>query len=258
MCSTRLGTSIALLLLGACASPPVPPAEQPSVPSSVPIAVSPPGSSPAIVREPAPSSEPDAGVEVPTSCAIEGANPCLPDPAFASRLCERRQPGVALAMFATGTPWTRVYIRGRSVTAWDTSGAATEKMSLEFDEEVILLRKRSAPSSSIVVSGAGDSYDVIRWDGACVTLDAEEMTHYFPPVPKAPDVPWKQYDDGVQEALLADRAVAAAYQARRKECRGASMGDVSAACAKANHALSRAVVRFLRAGGKVPVPARLP
>jgi hypothetical protein len=121
-----------------------------------------------------------------------------------------------------------------------------------------VLAERKADTGGMQVSGAGASYDALRWDGSCVTLSSEEMTLDKPPSPKNAKVEWRFLDDNVQEALRKDTSINEAYQARRKECQGATSGDVSLKCVKADQKLSDAVVRYLRAGAELPEPTKLP
>jgi hypothetical protein len=63
----------------------------------------------------------------------------------------------------------------------------------------------------------------------------------------------------MQEALLAgSEAVKRAHTKRGKECQGATSGDVSASCAKADSALVDAVVDYVRSGGSIPEPEGIP
>jgi hypothetical protein len=48
--------------------------------------------------------------------------------------------------------------------------------------------------------------------------------------------------------------VGPAYEKRRKECKGITSGDVTAACVKADGALSDAIIEHLRGGGQIPTP----
>ena len=59
-------------------------------------------------------------------------------------------------------------------------------------------------------------------------------------------------------ALRTEEAVNSAYLVRRKECGGASSGEVSLKCVKADQKLSDAIVTYLRGGGKLPEPTKLP
>ncbi|HEX6275810.1 MAG TPA: hypothetical protein VFZ53_22365 [Polyangiaceae bacterium] len=195
---------------------------------------------------------------VPTSCANKGGGTCLPSKAFVQKLCADSYPGVALYLFANSSPWTRVYLRGKT-KAWNASGGASDNSSfLEFDEEVIVLVERKADLGGMQVSGAGASYDALRWDGSCVTLSSEEVSLDKPPSPKSAKVEWRFLDDNVQEALRQDSKVNDAYLARRKECGGASSGEVSMKCVKADQKLSDVIVGHLRGGGKLPVPSKVP
>jgi len=62
----------------------------------------------------------------------------------------------------------------------------------------------------------------------------------------------------VQEALRANEAVNKAYLTRRQECKGATSGDVSMKCVKADEKLSAEIVSYLRGGGSLPEPTKLP
>jgi hypothetical protein len=193
---------------------------------------------------------------VPKEC-VKKEGTCLPPKGFVQKLCAASYPSVALYMFANRSPWARGYLRGRT-KAWNASGGASDNGWLEFDEEVLVLVERKADLGGMQVSGAGASYDALRWDGSCVTLSSEEMTLDKPPSPKSAKVEWRFLDDNVQEALRADGKVNEAYLARRKECKGATSGEVSMKCVKADQQLSDAIVRLLRGGASLPEPTKLP
>ena len=146
----------------------------------------------------------------------------------------------------------------RRTQAGNASGGKTLEGWLEFDEEVLILKMRKAPAGGMQVSGASESYDALRWDGSCVTLTGEEVTKSVPPSPKHAFVTWRFLDDNIQEALKEDSKVLAAYRERGKECKGQNQGEVSKGCVKANNLLSAAVVEWVRHGGKLPVPTKLP
>jgi hypothetical protein len=198
---------------------------------------------------------PTAGI--PSACAKSKDDLCVPGSKFVDKLCGDFYPGTALFLFQSSSPWVRGYLT-RKTKAWNASGGVSEEAELEFDEEVIILRKRSASSSGIQVSGAGGGWDAIRWDGTCVTLAAEELTKKRPPSAKYAKVDWKQLDSKVRDSLLENEAVTSAYRERRNECKGASMGTVSLKCVKADQKLSRAIVDYVRGGGSVATPQRLP
>lgn len=197
----------------------------------------------------------DSGA-IPTDC-YKPSGLCVPSPKFVKKLCNNRFPSIALYLFGNGSKWAHGYLT-RKTEAWNASGGASAGGYLEFDEEVLLLAERKADTGGMQVSGAGAGYDAIRWDGSCVTLSGEELTRDRPPAVKTPRIEWRFLDDNVQEALRKDDKINAAYLERRKECKGAASGDVSAKCVKADTQLSDAIVGFVRGGGSVPVPTTLP
>ena len=203
-----------------------------------------------------PAKEKQAPAALPTECKQTG-EVCTPDSKWVDRLCSGNYPDVALILFQKGSPWTRGYLRGK-VKAWNASGGASTNGELEFDEEVLMLRFRGASSGCIQGSGASGNYDALRWDGACVSLAQEEVTLKRAPSPKSAGVEWKLLAPATRDALQADATVDAAYKKRKNECKGATMGEVSRACEVAHKALSRLIVGWVRDGGKVPVPERLP
>ena len=236
-------------LIAACGGAPVAkPAEPESAaPSSEPAAA--PSSATETKKEAAP-------LTVPTGCADKGRF-CLPDQKFSKRMCNDSYPSLALYLFGNGFGFTRGYLT-RKTQAWNAAGGASDNTFLEFDEEVILLVERGGDASGMQVSGAGGGYEALRWNGSCVTLAKEEGTLDKPPSPKAAKVEWRFLDDNVQEALRQDPTINAAVQKRRNECKGAVSGDVSLTCVKADDRLTQVMVDYLRKGGKLPVPSKLP
>jgi hypothetical protein len=229
-----------------------PPAETPeaTAPASTPAAEEAPGDATAETSGPASSG-------IPKECAVKGGT-CFPPKKFVERLCAASFPGMALYLFANGSPWSRGYLRGKT-KAWNASGGASDNESyLEFDEEVLVLAERKADLGGMQVSGAGASYDALRWDGSCVTLSAQEMTLDKPPSPKNAKLDWRYIDDNVQEALRADPDVNEAFQSRRKECKGATSGEVSLKCVKADDKLSASIVKAIRGGLALPEPTKVP
>lgn len=241
--------------LAACASapPPAAPATAPA-PETLAAAPAPSTTAPSASSASAPS-EASPSAALPASCA-PSATPCVPDAGFVKRLCDGSFPDVGLALFAKGTPWKRLAMRG-DVDGWNADGGASPKARLLFDEEVLVLRRRVAATSGVVV-GSGGGYLVMRWDGHCYTLDDGEVTEKVPPKPKAAPLPFRFYSDATKTALLKSPKVLAAYQLRGRECKGAISGAVTRACEKADDALSVAVVAEVRGGLAVPAPERLP
>lgn len=203
--------------------------------------------------------EPEAA---PTACASEGkikdAKVCFPAASYAKKLCGGIYPEVALNLFGKGTPWTRVYLAG-DVEAWNASGGLTHRAKLAFDEEVLVLSKHGAGGSGgIVMTGAQASYDVLRWDGTCVSVMEGELTTRRPPKALPAAVPFHRLEETTRRALLASPKVKASLEGMEKACGRASTAQEKKACDKAERAFSQAVVEFVRGGGTLPTPARRP
>lgn len=253
MCSPMVSSkrlvlaTLGCLLSGCGAGAPAPRAPEPTPPTPAPAA--PPAPSSAAAAEAQASAQPDSH-GIPSQCADADSDVCTPPKAFIEKLCRSTHLGVALVMFRHGTPFTRGYIT-RKTKAWNASGGASASDDyLVFDEEVLLLAKRAPPKGGMQVSGMG-GYDALRWDGSCVTLAPEELTTKLPPKAKYPNIQWRLLDAAVQETLRSDAKIDKAYQTRRTECKGATMGTVSKACEKADAALATSVIEFVKAGGDV-------
>lgn len=253
MMVVRVLRALGLLVVAACGGS----KQEASAPESeAPANASDAAESSETPSEPKSEAAPSAGI--PTECAKKGGGVCAPPKSFVQKLCAESYPGVALYLFSNSSPWTRIYLRGKT-KAWNASGGASDNSSfLEFDEEVLVLVERKADLGGMQVSGAGASYDALRWDGSCVTLSSEEVTLDKPPTPKSAKVEWRFLDDNVQEALRQEEKVNAAFLARRKECQGATSGEVSMKCVKADQKLSDVIVAHLRSGGKLPTPTKVP
>ena len=193
---------------------------------------------------------------IPDKCETK-KNICSPSPRFVKRLCGGYNPDVALMFFRKGTPFTRGYLKG-DTNAWNASGGSSSADKLVFDEEVIVLLARESNAGGIEVSGATGGFDVLRWDGSCATLSGEEMTFTTPPKAKNAKITFKDLGDLSQQALLKDDKIAKINADRRKECKGVSMGEVSAKCVKLVDQLSDAVADYVRNGGDIPPPSKLP
>lgn len=207
--------------------------------------------------ETAPEAPEKVAIEFPTACAKKEGDVCVPSPTFTKHICSApNASSLALAMFAKGTPWLRLYL-ARDTEAWDASGSAAGSTStkLAYDEEVLVLAFRPpANTGGMVVSGANGAYDVLRWDGVCASLNADELRKWYPPEPGYAAIPWKKLDDDIQQKLLADGRISQKEGEMKKACKGLSRGQTNPACDKAQKSLSKAVVNYVRVGGAVPTP----
>jgi hypothetical protein len=211
----------------------------------------------AAIADAPPAAKNDAE-PTPTACAgeatIKGAKTCLPPSGYVKKLCGAVYPDVALSLFGKGTPWTRLWLSG-DVEAWNASGGLTTRTKLAFDEELIVLA-RHASTGGIVQTGSAASYDVLRWDGSCVSVQEGEITTRKPPAPKAAAVPWQRLDDGTRRALFTSAKVKASHEGMTKACGEA--GDDKKPCEKAERAFAQAVAEHVRGGASLPTPARRP
>lgn len=212
-------------------------------------------------REDAKADEP---TPIPTECAAEGSikdtKLCMPERGYAKKLCTATYPEVALGLFAKGTPFTRVYLAG-DVDAWNASGGRTHRTKLAFDEEVIVLAKNGAASTGgIVMTGAQASYDVLRWDGSCVSVMDGELTTKRPPAPKPAEVSFSRLEETTRHALLEAPKVKASHVALGKACviSATATATNKKACEKADKAFAGAIVDAVRGGATLPSPARRP
>jgi hypothetical protein len=194
---------------------------------------------------------------VPTECAKPGEF-CTPSKKFMERLCADSHPSVALVMFSGGTPWTRAYVAVREIDPVNAFGGMAGGDPLVLDEEVIVLFARSSNLGGMQVSGTG-SYQVLRWNGTCATLAEGELRTQRPGRPKYAKVTWRYLEAAMREALRKDQRIVDAYRARRKECKGATMGTVSDKCEKYDKQLTELIVEVVRSGSiDLPTPQKLP
>ena len=250
--------SLASAFAVGCASAP-PPAPAAPAPASLASA-----QVPAPVIAPVAEAKDEAPPEpaaLPTECIDASAKPCLPDADFAKRLCAGVFPEVALTMFGKNQPWTRAYLTGNT-EAWNASGGKVTRSHMIFDEEVLVMARREM-KGGIIMSGAAQTFDVLRWDGTCVSLEGGEMTFKKPPVPKSAPIPWRRLSEATRTALLATPKVQASQKLVQKECTGAPSTSTSAKsgttrCDKADAAFDKSITDYVRTGGELPVPARRP
>ena len=204
-----------------------------------------------------------APMPIPTTCGAEGAmnstKLCMPERSYAKKLCSGVYPEVALGLFAKGTPFSRIYLAG-DVEAWNASGGRTSRAKLAFDEEVLVLAKNGAvPSGGIVMTNAQSSYDVLRWDGSCVSVMDGEVTTKRPPAPKPAELAWSRLEENTRRALLEIPKVKTTYAALNKQCTLAAGDSLDRkGCDKAVKTFNQAIVDAVRAGATLPAPGRRP
>ncbi|WP_272422567.1 hypothetical protein [Polyangium jinanense] len=205
----------------------------------------------------APKAEEDSK-SIPEACAGDDKAACVMPKGFVKRLCSGVYPELALYLFQKSSPWRRAYVSAKEVAPFNGLGGPSAEEKLTLDEELLVLNQMKADTGGMQVSGASGSVDVLRWDGTCATLSTEEVRFQAPSKPKHAIIPWRILEDATQEALKKNEALANVATERKKECKGATMGAVSAKCEKADKALNDLVVEAVRTGTTVPKPAKVP
>ena len=191
------------------------------------------------------------------SCSVRAEGLCLPEAAFVARLCDGSFPDAALAMMSGTSPFSRVWVRG-DTEGWNADVGKSARAKLRGQEEMLVLRRRTAPKNGVVVGNGGGGFLVMRWDGNCYTLDDGEVLTAKPSAPKHAPLAWNLLEVATKDALLKSPKVLAAFQKRGKECKGVTSGEVSKACEIADGQLGDAVVEEVRGGRTLPVPSKLP
>lgn len=195
---------------------------------------------------------------LPDSCNDDDED-CLPPEPFVAKLCSGIHPELALHMFRGGSPWKRLYSRAVAPAFNGAGGPSISDERIQRGEELIALRRNTdakRSKSGEMSIGATAGYDLLRWNGSCVTLHDGEFTS------KAPrrglrhaNVDWRSLGDAVQSTLREDELISRAIVARRKECRGITLGNVTRKCVEQEKTLVAAIVDYVRAGGELPAPS---
>jgi hypothetical protein len=196
--------------------------------------------------------------KLPKRCAKgkKHKNECVPPPGWVRRLCEDVYPDVALHMFGPGTPWKRLYMVSRAEPFNASGGASLLGDKLEPGEEVIALKRRDGNSG--VQVGDTSGYDVLRLNGSCATIHDGDFSARKPDDVIYSKVEWRRIGLPLRNALESSPDVSAAYEARRKACKGQNLGIVAADCERNDRALANEVVRYVLAGKTLPPPTKLP
>lgn len=226
-------------------------------PNSASTAAAPTAETKPAAEQESPAAEEDTA-KVPEACAGDDAAACVMPAKFVKRLCSDAYPDLALMFFVKGTPWRRAYLAVKEAAPFNGLSGPSSDQKLTFEEELLVLSEKKVDTGGMQVSGAGSSFDLLRWDGTCVTLSAEEIRFATPPKPKHALIPWRILEDATQNALLQNEAVAKVASERKKECKGATMGTVTAKCEKADRMLNELVADAVRSGTSIPKPSKVP
>lgn len=190
----------------------------------------------------------------PLTDAKGKALPCFPEAKFVEKLCAGNFPGTALVLFAKGSPWLRMYMKGPG-KAWSTAPGAEEERMF-FREEVLVLQDPARSKNEM--SSEGASFYALRWNGSCVKLTEEELTDQPPWQKATPKLRWEWLDDNLQGELRGAEPIEKAVVAMKKECRGARIGSTPPNCQKREQALSDLIVGHVRSGAELSDPTLVP
>jgi len=193
---------------------------------------------------------------LPDHCA-RGKRECVPPPGWVKRLCDDVYPDVALAMFKPGTRWQRLYMLARAEPFNASGGASLLGDKLERGEEVIALKRRD--NNGELQVGDNSGYDILRWNGACATIHDGDFSRE-PPRGEVmhSKIEWRKLSLDTRKALEAQPDISAAENARRKACKGMSIGEVSKDCEVYDRKFMDEIIRYVQGGGALPAPSRLP
>ncbi len=191
----------------------------------------------------------------PLRCASKRGE-CLPPAEWVQRLCDDIYPDLALHFFAPNTPWKRLYMLARADAFNASGGMSLVGDQMQPGEEVIALRRRNNDGPLRVGENAG--YDVLRWNGACATIHDGDFSTTMPAEVRHASIEWRRLGLPLRQALEAEPTIGHIYETRHAKCKGKSMGIVSADCEKYDIMLIDEVVRYVKRGGKVPQPTKLP
>jgi hypothetical protein len=182
--------------------------------------------------------------------------PCVPSPRWVQRLCEDVYPDVALHMFAPNTPWQRFYLLKNAEPVNASGGASLLGDKMLRGEEVIVLR-RNGKHSGVETSDIG-GYDVLRWNGACATVHDGEFALKPPQDIHFAHLEWRELGLPMRQVLEADPNLGAVYEEKRRQCHGKITGQISAGCEEYDKKFANEIVRYVRQGGKLAKPIKVP
>jgi hypothetical protein len=201
----------------------------------------------------APRPEVHEAPDVPTYCASK-IKPCVPPQDFVRQLCQDRYASVAPYLFQKHTPYVRLHAKSRSIELKNGFNGPTGTQPVAFAEEVLLMRVATVEPAKPKAT-AEEVYDVLRWDGTCVTAPKRDLVTYLPGTPQAALVDITTLDTTTRTALLRDAKLAKLDSSRTAACRADAKSD---GCAQAARALSDAIVAAIRQGLRLPMPRQRP
>lgn len=217
---------------------------------------------------PAPKNQSEAGEpkvadDLPTWCSSD-KKPCLPERAFASKLCRGQFRGAALFLFQKQSPWERRWVKSnQGHPAINAEGGPTGEALLPSEEVLVLAVTdpaettvaEPAPKTSSKAKKPDPEILALRWDGSCASLKASALTTRAPQNPTHPIVHFNKLDPFVQRSLARESKLASEAAARDKAC---ANDAASSDCEMSDEMLSNSVVKAVRRGTKLSMPEERP
>jgi hypothetical protein len=120
------------------------------------------------------------------------------------------------------------------------------------NEEVIVLATRGGTGGA-QVSGSG-GYDVLRWDGQCVSVIAGEVRPHRPHAPASAPILWHSLSDATRK-VLTDDDPGIKLRVDQQQDRCGNKGSARR-CTQMTAALTQGIAEYVRRGGRLP-PTRL-
>ncbi|MBK6519931.1 MAG: hypothetical protein IPM79_33925 [Polyangiaceae bacterium] len=209
---------------------------------------------PVTAPEPVAAPTPEEARSLPDAC-VDGPMCTFPSE-FAERLCSSAHPEVALHLFAPKTPWKRAYLQ-RSFQAWHVGGRG-ELRELRSGEEVIIVSAPKGQSGGMQIGGQG--FDVLRWDGTCVSLMEDELSFRKPPAAVPANIPFKKLDRSFQTAFSQEKQIEMLRASEQRTCEapGAEKEPGKSKCELARRQLSLAIAQVVAKGKALPELSYVP
>lgn len=209
------------------------------------------------------TGEPKVADDLPTWCSGD-EKPCLPERAFASKLCRGQFRGAALFLFQKQSPWERRWVKSNQGHPAINAEGGPAGEALLPSEEVLVLAVAEPAEASAADSGAKKTAKAkkpdpeilaLRWDGSCASLKASALTTRAPQQPTHPIVQFSKLDPFVQRSLTRDSKLASEAAGRDKAC---ANDAASSDCEMSDEMLSNSVVKAVRRGTKLSMPEERP
>lgn len=197
---------------------------------------------------------PEAERKLPEAC-VEGPT-CEMPAEFGERLCAGSQPEVALHLFAPKTPWKRLYLR-RSFKAWHVGGRG-ELRELRAGEEVIVVSVPKTSGTGMQIGG--QAFEVLRWDGTCVSLMEDEISTKRPSNAVPANIPWKDLETSYRATFKEEKAIELAQSVQQRLCESPNVDKEpgKSKCELARRHLSLTIAQSVGKGKALPPLSYVP